>query len=92
MTEFSMATNVPIIRCTSMVINDMEPMYNEIILGCGEQCKKWKQTGLFESFILFQMLPIPINAPTLEFYCTYNRNERNGIIGRKEIVIDAQIL
>ncbi len=86
-----MATNVPIIKCTSMVINDMEPMDNEIILGCGEQCKKWRQIGLFVSFILFKMLPIPINAPAMEFYCFYNPNERNGIIGGKEIVIDAQI-
>jgi hypothetical protein len=37
------------------------------------------------------MLPIPINAPDVEFYCSYNPNERNGIIGGKEIVIDAQI-
>jgi hypothetical protein len=37
------------------------------------------------------MLPLPINAPIVEFYCSYNPNERSGIIGGKEIIIDAKI-
>jgi hypothetical protein len=50
------------------------------------EANKW-----FESFILFKMLPISINAPIVELYCSCSPNERSGIIGGKEIVIDAQI-
>ncbi len=35
-----MAINVSTPRCTTMVVNDMETIGVEIILGSGEQCQK----------------------------------------------------
>jgi hypothetical protein len=35
-----MAINVSTTRCTTMVVNDMEIIDVEIILGSGEQCQK----------------------------------------------------
>ncbi len=39
-----MAINVSTPRCTTMVVNDMETIGVEIILGSGEQSKKWCQS------------------------------------------------
>jgi hypothetical protein len=52
----------------------------------------WRQVKLFEFLTLTRTLPALIKAPVIEFYNYYKTKHRSGVVGGREIVVDAHAI